>query len=77
MLNGQFCDPIQTIWVGKGYSLKLTPMRIVELTGVTAVKDKPLSVDLTMFPKHLLPRRYCLRIRFHRDYWLLQLIPAV
>ena len=51
MLNGQFCDPIQTIWVGKGYSLKVTPMRVVELTGVTAVKDEPLSVDLTMFPE--------------------------
>ena len=51
MLNGQFCDPIQTIWVGKGYSLKVTPMRVVELTGATAVKDEPLSVDLTMFPE--------------------------
>ena len=51
MLNGQFCDPIQTIWVGKGYSLKVTPMRVVELTGVTALKDEPLSVDLTMFPE--------------------------
>ena len=51
MLNGQFCDPIQTIWVGKGYSLKVTPMRVVELTGVTALKDEPLSLDLTMFPE--------------------------
>ena len=51
MLNGQFCDPIQTIWVGKGYSLKVTPMRVVELTGVTAVKDEPLSEEVRMVPE--------------------------
>ena len=50
MLNGQSCDPIQTIWVGKGYSYKVTPKRELEYTGVTALKVDPLSVDLTIFP---------------------------